>query len=157
MTSGRAARHTRAVLALVCVLLVTSSCALAEGGAAGRLSRAVDNASSAVASAGIAIDLLARGRCLPSTTDTALTDSLTSVSAEAEAIVLLRVSADRDRRLRAEALAAVQEALVALGEGRAWVLGRAGPDPGSGSDVARLLSDEAEALATLSDELEAQQ
>jgi hypothetical protein len=157
MSWRRASCRAGLVLTLAAASLVTGSCALSEGGVAGRLSRAVDGTSSAVASAGLAVDLLAQGRSLRTTTDTAVTDALHGASADARAIVLLPVRTDRDRALRDRALAAVREGISSLTEARVWVLDPRAGGPEAGADLADRLGDQAASMSALSDDLGGQE
>ncbi|MDM7830264.1 hypothetical protein [Cellulomonas edaphi] len=120
-------------------------------GATTPIGEAVDEASSAVASAQLTSDLLARGRLTTTVADTTLRDQLHVLQGATGALLTVVPGDAESVRLRADALRAVSEAQAGVADARVWVRG----GPGSPASVAARLDESGDALSSVSDAVEA--
>jgi len=147
-------RVARAALAVV-ALATVAGCAVGSSSTRADDARALvdplEQSSSAVATAQIAVGLLGDGDLTPAVTDTSLLDQNAVLEDAGFAVSTLVPTDATTSTWQADSLAAVREAQAAVVEARAWANGS-----GAGEEaVAAALDDSADRLEELTQRLEA--
>lgn len=117
------------------------------------LGDAVDAASSAVATARLATELLARGRVTATVVDTALLDQIHVLDASTFALMTALPGDPAAIRLRGDAIHAVADAAASVADARAWT-NSSRESPARAAAVATRLDDSADALDEVSTAIE---
>jgi len=144
---------------LTAAVAAASLGACSLGGATGDEARqplgdAVDAASSAVATARLATDLLARDRATATVVDTALLDQIHVLDASTFALMTALPGDPASIRLRDDAIQAVADASTSVSDARAWT-NSSRTSPERTTDVMNALEDSADALDEVSTAIEA--
>ncbi len=136
---------------MAAVVAGAGGCATHDGGTSGAFARAAQEAASAASSGALVVELAADGSATTNLLDTVLVDGLADVRAAETAVAGHQVTTGGDADDQQQVLAAVDDARAALVEARAWATGGR---EGDGAPFARALTDAADALTALADEIE---
>lgn len=111
------------------VVAVLAGCATTSGGVPGQVKRALEQAGSAVSTSALAITQFQDDQVTGAVAETALDDSLRELTDADSQVAELTVSSSLEHELRADALAAVRDAIDAVELARSEVAGLTGIDP----------------------------
>jgi|GEM_PF-3691042 len=142
--------HATAVACAVLATLLLAGCATHEGGTPGFLGRALEGAASAAETGALAADLAGADRAPAALLDSALGDAIADARTAAGEVATRQVTDPDDAAAQQASLAAIEEALAALVDARAWA---SGAHDGAAAPVSERLRQAADRLTGLAEEV----